>query len=137
MIGAVGDDLFGELMLSRLMGEGIDTVSVRMRHGDDRDRPHPGRHRHRAERHRDRAERQPLSCTEDDVEEALRALAGRVSVVLVQLEIPLPVVTGHRERVPRARPELILDPAPAQPLPDDLWSGISVDHPQRDSRPRP
>src|SRR6478752_2747213 len=125
LIGAVGDDVFGELMLSRLIGEGIDTSQVRIGHGET------GVAHIRVDAATGQNDIAIVpnanhSVTGDDVEEALRALAGRVAVVLVQLEIPLPVVRRTASVCRELGLTLILDPAPAQPLPDDVWSGIGV-----------
>jgi ribokinase len=125
LVGAVGDDVFGELMLSRLMAEGIDTSQVRIGHGET------GVAHIRVDAATGQNDIAIVpnanhSVTGDDVEEALRALAGRVAVVLVQLEIPLPVVRRTASVCRELGLTLILDPAPAQPLPDDVWSGIGV-----------
>ena len=62
----------------------------------------------------------------DDVEASLRALRDHVSVVLVQLEIPLTVVQRVAEVCQDCKLRLVLDPAPAQPIPAAVWPGVSV-----------
>ena len=47
-----------------------------------------------------------------------------ISVVLVQLETPLKVVAADPGVCRELGLRLILDPAPAQPLPDALWPGV-------------
>ena len=49
-----------------------------------------------------------------------------VSVVLVQLEIPLVVVQRVAEVCQECELRLVLDPAPAQPMPPEVWRGVSV-----------
>ena len=46
--------------------------------------------------------------------------------MLIQLEIPLPVVTRVADTCRALGLQLIVDPAPAQPLPDEVWRGVSV-----------
>src|SRR6187455_3110005 len=55
-----------------------------------------------------------------------RSLRDRVSVVLVQLEIPPAVVERVAEVCAACDLRLVLDPAPAQPLPPEIWRGVSV-----------
>src|SRR4029453_13945922 len=62
----------------------------------------------------------------DDVEASLRALRDQVSVVLVQLEIPLSVVERVAEVCQACELRLVLDPAPAQAIPAAVWRGVSV-----------
>jgi ribokinase len=52
-------------------------------------------------------------------------------VVLLQLEIPLDVVVAAARRGRAAGATVILDPAPAQALPDELWSSVDVLLPNR------
>lgn len=125
MVGAVGDDAFGDLTLGTLRAEGVDTGAVRVVQG------HTGIAHIRVDA---RSAQNDIvvvpganhALTPDDAETALLALADRVSVVLVQLESPLPVVLRVAETCRRAGLRLILDPAPAQPLPDEVWRGVAM-----------
>ena len=54
------------------------------------------------------------------------SLRDRLAVVLVQLEIQLPVVIRVAEVCRELGLPLVLDPAPAQPLPDEIWPMVSV-----------
>jgi ribokinase len=51
-------------------------------------------------------------------------LIRNASVVLVQLEIPLETVSRLAEMTAESKVPLILDPAPARELPDDLLRGV-------------
>jgi ribokinase len=125
MIGAVGEDMFRDLTLGALADEGVDLNAVRVIDGstgiahirvDVRSAQNDimiipnANHR----------------LTPDDVEASLRELRDRVSVVLVQLEIPLAVVQRVAEVCQACEMGLVLDPAPAQPIPAAVWRGVSV-----------
>ena len=125
MIGAVGDDTFRDLTLGALADEGVDVSAVRIMNGstgiahirvDDRSAQNDimiipnANHR----------------LNPDDVEASLRELRDRVSVVLVQLEIPLTVVQRVAEVCQMCGMGLVLDPAPAQAIPSAVWHGVSV-----------
>jgi ribokinase len=60
-----------------------------------------------------------------DVQKAQRAIA-RASVLVMQLETPLPTIQAAAEIAARAGVRVILNPAPACPLPDELLKLISV-----------
>jgi ribokinase len=51
-------------------------------------------------------------------------LLDQAELVLLQLEIPLPSVTRAIERAARAGKKILLNPAPAQPLPAQWWAHI-------------
>ena len=128
MIGAVGMDQFADLTLGTLTGAGIDITYVSVvdsptgiahirvdsasGQNDIVVVPHAN--------HR---------LSSDRAEAALRALAGTVSVVLVQLEIPIDVVVRVSAACRELGLRLILDPAPAQPMPDAIWPGVYVAKP--------
>lgn len=63
--------------------------------------------------------------TEADVEASRQQFEG-TAYVLLQLEIPLPTVVAAAQAARRAGAQVILDPAPAQPLPDELLSLVDV-----------
>lgn len=125
MIGAVGDDLFRDLTLGALGDEGVDVSAVRIIDGST------GIAHIRV----DAASAQndimiiPNAnhrLSPDDVGTSLRALRDDVSVVLVQLEIPLTVVQRVAEICQECELQLVLDPAPAQTMPPEVWPGVSV-----------
>ena len=63
--------------------------------------------------------------TPADVERAEDAIAA-ADVVLVQLEVPLAAVQRTVELAVRHRVRVILNPAPAAPVPDDLLAQVSL-----------
>jgi ribokinase len=58
------------------------------------------------------------------VEEALTAAAPSSPVVLLQLETPLEATLATARVCAQLGLRLVLDPAPASPLPDELWQGV-------------
>ncbi len=58
------------------------------------------------------------------VEESLAAAAPTSPVVLLQLESPLEVVLATAHRCAGLGLRLVLDPAPATPLPEEVWRGV-------------
>ena len=114
MVGAVGDDAFGQPLCDALTAEGVDiehvariddcssgTASITVSGGENQIIVTPGAN---------------ARLTPAQVNEAREAIA-RADAVLVQMEIPLETVEatlrlGHALHVP-----VILNPAPAQQLP--------------------
>ena len=125
MIGAVGDDFFRGLTLGALADEGVDVTAVRIIDGST------GIAHIRVDALSAQNDIMIIPnanhrLSPDDVEASLRALRDHVSVVLVQLEIPLTVVERVAEVCRECKLRLVLDPAPAQPIPPDVWPGVSV-----------
>ena len=125
MIGCVGDDLFRDIVLSGLRGGGVDTSSVTSVHGPT------GVAHIRVDNTTGQNDIVivPLansSLTPDLAERKLRAVARSGDVLMLQLEIPLETafraaVVGHELGM-----TVILDPAPAAILPDEIWPCIDV-----------
>ena len=121
LVGAVGDDAFGTSLKQGLADEGVDlthvatlpdegsgTASITVAEGDNQIIVVPAAN---------------ARVTPAQVHAAQRAIE-RADAVLVQMEIPLESVEatvrlGHRLGVP-----VILNPAPAQPLPRD-WLALA------------
>jgi ribokinase len=125
MIGAVGDDMFQDLTLTTLAAEAIDVAAVRITAGAT------GIAHIRVDAASGQNDIMIIPnanhrLNPDHVESSLTELRDRVSVVLVQLEIPLPVVERVAEACRALELRLVLDPAPAQPLPPAVWRGVSV-----------
>jgi ribokinase len=125
MIGAVGDDLFRDLTLGALKEDGVDVTAVRIIDGST------GIAHIRVDAVSAQNDIMIIPnanhrLSPDDVESSLRALRDDVSVVLVQLEIPLSVVQRVAEVCQECELQLVLDPAPAQSMPPEVWPGVSV-----------
>ncbi len=56
---------------------------------------------------------------------------GKASIILVQLEIPLSTVKYIAELAAKNNIQLVLNPAPACPLPDDLLNAVSIITPNK------
>jgi len=118
MIGCVGDDAFGQELRRALAADGIDCRGVRAVVGvptgvalievDDAGRNHivvvPGGNGQ-------------LSTADLQAHDAVLAAA---SAVVLQLEVPLPTVISAAARARALGKLVILNPAPAQPLPPEL-----------------
>jgi ribokinase len=125
LIGAVGDDFFRDLTLGSLADEGVDVTAVRIVDGST------GIAHIRVDAVSAQNDIMIIPnanhrLSPDNVEASLRSLRDHVSVVLVQLEIPLTVVQRVAEVCHDCQLRLVLDPAPAQPLPPEVWPGVSV-----------
>jgi ribokinase len=125
LIGAVGDDFFGGLTLDALAKEGVDVTAVRIVDGLT------GIAHIRVDAVSAQNDIMIIpnanhQLSADEVEASLRSLRDHVSVVLVQLEIPLSVVQRVAEVCQDCQLRLVLDPAPAQPLPPQVWPGVFV-----------
>jgi ribokinase len=125
MIGAVGRDIFRELTLETLTAEGVDTSAVQVLDG------HTGIAHIRVDTLTGQNDIAVVPnansrLTIERAEEALRGLKDRIAIVLVQLEIPIPVIEMVASLSHELGLELIVDPAPALPLPTSIWGGVSV-----------
>jgi ribokinase len=125
MIGAVGEDMFRDLTLGALADEGVDVSAVRVMDGST------GIAHIRVDARSAQNDIMIIPnanhrLSPDDVEASLRALRDQVSVVLVQLEIPLSVVERVAAVCQACELRLVLDPAPAQAIPAAIWRGVSV-----------
>ena len=116
LVGALGKDTFGEQLRQGLASEGIDldhvaqlddeasgTASITIAGGENQIIVVPGANAY---------------VSPAQVERA-RELIGRADVVLVQMEIPLDTVEATVRLGARLGVPVILNPAPAQPLPRD------------------
>ena len=125
LVAAVGDDLFGPLTMDLLTAEGIDTSAVQVLGG------HTGIAHIRVDTATGQNDivvvpNANYLLAPDQAAGAIRELRDRLAVVLVQLEIQLPVVIRVAEVCRELGLPLVLDPAPAQPLPDEIWPMVSV-----------
>ncbi|MBX6168856.1 MAG: ribokinase [Thermobispora bispora] len=124
LVGCVGTDPFGELVSSRLRSHGVALTEVR----SVGNRTGVAHIRVDASGENDIVVA-PLANADlsaEMVDESIRAVRGEASVLLLQLEIPVEVACHAAEAGARAGLTVVLDPAPAQPLPDDLWPHVAV-----------
>jgi len=121
MVGMVGEDVFGQAMLDSLKEAGVATDAVARvggpsgiasiavaANGENSIIVVPGANSHVTPAYLDRHE----------------ALIASASMVLCQLELPLETVQHALNLCARADIPVVLDPAPAAPLPDTVWSQV-------------
>lgn len=124
LVGCVGTDPFGEIVLSALRAHGVVTTEVRTvarRTGVAHIRVDAS-----GENDIVVAPLANFEVSADMVDESLRAVRGKASVLLLQLEIRAEVACHAAEAAARAGLTVVLDPAPAQPLPDRVWPHVAV-----------
>lgn len=147
MVGCVGDDAFGPVLRDALADGGVDTAGIRTVAGvasgvatitlvDDENQILivPGANHHVGQDELSYFERAiapeivadtppPRTATDNPQDPGLPS-APSPAIALLQLEIPLDIVAAAAEIAHRAGAVVILDPAPAQDLPDRLWPWI-------------
>ena len=122
MVGAVGDDVFGQALLDKLAETGVDTSAVARVSGPSGVAPIlvadngensivvvPGANG-------------KMDCAAIECQSALIRSAG---MVLCQLELPIETVCHTLALCAEAGVPIILDPAPAAPLPDAVFHQIT------------
>ncbi len=128
MIGRLGPDAFGTQLRDGLRAEGIDVVAVgTCKHdpsgvalitvasnGENAIVVAPG------------ANAMIRSVHVDDVIDASASPFVAGAIVLMQLEIPLEVVVHTAARARAAGCRVVLNTAPAQPLPDELLANVDI-----------
>jgi ribokinase len=122
MIGRVGTDSFGEVLRNALIVEGIDTALVATVHGSSG----VAAITVAADGSNSIIVTSGANATlrPTDVTTARSAIKG-ASIVLAQLETPLDTVATLAEVCEQESVPLILDPAPAQPLPQELLRRVT------------
>jgi ribokinase len=124
MVGCVGQDLFGDIALEGLRAHGVQTCEIRTVEG----RTGVAHIRVDASGENDIVIT-PLAnaaLTPDMVDASIAETRDRTRVMLLQLEVPAEV-TRHAARAGAdAGFTVVLDPAPAQPLPDDIWAYVDI-----------
>ena len=122
MVGRVGQDAFGQAALANLAAQGVDVAQVRAdaaepsgiamivvnEAGENTIVVAPGANG---------------AVSEEDVEAARELLAGATYLVL-QFEIPLPVVRYAIHEATRLGVRVVLNPAPAYPVDRDFLTGV-------------
>ena len=117
MFGAVGRDVFGDLLLESLKGGGVDVSGIRrtdgatgcasitvLPDGDNSILLAPGAN----------------ATINEHWADAMAPDLERKPIVLCQLEVPLPAVTALLQSAAAKGARVILDPAPACPLSSEL-----------------
>jgi len=118
MVGCVGDDSYGPILRQGLDAEGIDTRHVTTRHdttsgvaliavapdGQNTIIVAPGAN---------------AALAVEGIDQAAEAIRSS-DALLLQLEVPLPAIVRAAEIAREAGTIVVLNPAPAQPLPQDV-----------------
>lgn len=124
MVGCVGQDLFRDIALDGLRASGVQTSEIRT----VPDRTGVAHIRVDVSGENDIVIT-PLAntaLTPDMVDASIARTRDRTRVMLLQLEVPAEV-TRHAARAGTdAGFTVVLDPAPAQPLPDDIWAHVDI-----------
>lgn len=123
MVGAVGRDTFGSLALGALRDDHVDVAWVEEVDGAT-GVAHIRVDARTGENTIVIVPEANGALTPARVEEALRTLAPASPVVLLQLETPLEVALATAHACGELGLRLVLDPAPAAPLPDEIWQGV-------------
>lgn len=124
MVGCVGTDPFATLTREGLQGHGVHTDRVRTVEG-----PTGVAHIRVDASGQNDIVITPLAnahLTEEDVDRALAELDGQVGVLLLQLEVRSQI-TAYAARAGRAAGlTVVLDPAPAVPVPEEVWREVDI-----------
>ena len=122
MAGCVGDDAFGESYLRNFAENGVDTSLVRVRKGQTTGTATIEVNAE-GENHIVVVPAANGECDMEWLEEILPAVADG-DLFLLQHEIPLPVVHEAIRRLHAMGKTVILDPAPAAPVPEDVLAMV-------------
>lgn len=124
MVGRVGSDSFGQTLLQALQASGVQTGGVCVDEAH-----HTGvaliTVSQAGENHIVIIPEANGQLDEDDVHRCCQYLVG-ASLLLLQLEIPLGVVQAVAVAARERGVPVILDPAPAQELPSELYACVSI-----------
>ncbi|MEV7965570.1 ribokinase [Sphaerisporangium sp. NPDC088356] len=124
MAGCVGKDPFSDIVLSGLRSHGVNLSEIR----SVDNRTGVAHIRVDASGENDIVIT-PLAnwdLSVEMVDDSIDAVRDRVAVLLLQLEIRTDVARHAAEAGARAGLTTVLDPAPAQSLPEDVWRHIDV-----------
>lgn len=124
MVGCIGNDAFG-----RVAAEGLAANSVRSEFVRSVDGRTGVAHIRVDAAGQNNIVITPLANTSlspADVDHALTALAGKVTVMMLQLEVPADITAYAAASGARAGLTVILDPAPAVEVPEGIWSEVSI-----------
>jgi len=122
MVGAVGTDAFGEQVLETLTVAGVDASAVRKVDG-----PTGTAHINVDDQGQNTIIVIPsANGTVTALTEQERSVVEGAASVLLQLELPLSVVVEAAQVGHAAGAEVVPTPAPAVPLPDELYEAVDV-----------
>jgi ribokinase len=124
MVGAVGSDGHGQTMLDTLRKFGVNVDAVAVKEGYNTgvavitvDENSHGENRIVLSPEANHS----FSITDDLVD---RVFSPRPDLIIMQLEIPLPVVLETLRRAKEAHVPVVFNPAPAQILPVEVYDGL-------------
>ncbi len=123
-VGCVGDDLFHDLVVNGLSDAGVDLAHLRTVPG-----PTGIAHIRVDSSAQNDIVMVPLAngaLSTEQIDTALAALAPTTSVLLTQLETPSALTAHITARGREHGMTVILDPAPAAPLPTEVWRSIDI-----------
>ncbi|MGO2746072.1 ribokinase [Microbacterium sp.] len=123
-VGCVGDDLFHDLVVDGLTDAGVDLTHLRTVPG-----PTGIAHIRVDASAQNDIVVVPLAnaaLSTEQIDTALDALSATSSVLLTQLETPPSLAAHIATRGQEFGYTVVLDPAPATPLPADLWRSIDI-----------
>lgn len=123
-VGCVGDDLFHDLVVDGLTDAGVDLTHLRTVPG-----PTGVAHIRVDASAQNDIVMVPLANAElntAQIDAALDALATTTSVLLTQLETPSALTSHITAKGRELGFTVILDPAPAAPLPAEVWGNVDI-----------
>lgn len=122
MIGAVGDDSFGDMLIDNLKNVGVNVEGIERI---------PGGTTGQAFIPVDESGENSIIViggTNGQVDEAIlkkyEYLMDEADIVVMQQEIPLTTVMAAKQMAMEKGKTIIVDPAPAAAMPDEFWNGI-------------
>lgn len=123
MIGAVGDDIYGEKLIEMLKEDNVNTAHVKKVSGES-----SGVALIFLEKEDNRiivVQGANAQCLKEDID-INKDIISDSDIVLIQLEIPLETVQHAVQLAKEFKKTIILNPAPAQILPDKLLQQIDI-----------
>lgn len=123
-VGCVGDDLFRTMIVDGLTDSGVDVTHLRTVPG-----PSGIAHIRVDASGQNDIVIVPLANSALNIEQvdaALTALAPTTSVLLTQLETPTELALHVARTAQALGITVVLDPAPAMPLPDEVWAAVDI-----------
>ena len=124
MVGCVGDDPLADIAAGSLAEHGVRTDWLRRVAG-----PTGVAHIRVDRSGQNDIVIAPLANAHLDktlVDDAIGALGDQAAVLLLQLEVPAEITSYAAAAGRRAGLQVVLDPAPAAQLPDDVWADVDV-----------